>query len=153
MTSPDISAEGTSDQTAHDIYAELLERTKIGLLEDDFDLFSSCFHYPHRMATFNQIWHLNGPEDQRPLFVASQKELFALGVTQFVRTVVSAEVVEPDLIVAMHESRVLNGSQLVFGPTPSLAYLVRNGDRWRVGDQSYTTQWWDRLVDLDGSGS
>lgn len=120
-----------------DISQGLLDRTGRALLTGDAVLFLPCFITPHRISTFDDVRLLETEQDLTRLFLELVETLRKQGVTDLVRTCVSADYKASDLIEATHVSHVMNKNTLLQEPYPSFSVLRCVDDFWRCESSEY----------------
>jgi hypothetical protein len=121
-----------SQPSAREIYQDLLDRVALALETGDFDAYARMIHVPHEVTSYAPKLVIDTRSDLRVFFDTIRLDLSRRGITDYVRTCVSAEHIAPDEIVGVHETRMLSGTQVVEQPYPVKSHLRLIGGDWWV---------------------
>lgn len=102
------------------------------LMAGDFAAFSACFAVPLELDTFDGRRLIETREDLRATFEAVCGHYRQTGVTELVRHCQEATAAGPDTILALHQTRLVAGAQLVQQPYPALTQFRRVQGRWYI---------------------
>lgn len=123
---------------AEEIADDLLYRTGQAMSSGNGDQFSECFSVPHMMETPEGARVLASEDAIRSVYDCVRSYYDLNGVTEVVRTVLSAEFLGPDLVGAMYVTRLIQEGQTPFrNPYPMYSILRRLDGAWRVTTCSY----------------
>jgi hypothetical protein len=127
-----------SPEAAKKISEDLLERTRLGLIEGDFDTFAACFVLPHEVDTIDGRRMIRTPEEFRKMFNNIVRFFEETGVTELSRQCIEASFKDENTIGATHKSRVLKGEVLVQDPYPAYSILKCFDGHWKVTFSQYS---------------
>lgn len=127
-----------SDATAEDIADDLLFRTGRAFDFDDPVDVSDCFILPQYVETQLGSRLIESEEEVRNSFASVRKYYLDNDVADVVRTVVSAEFLDPDTIGSTHVSRLLRPGGVLFrAPFPTYSIIRRTKKGWKIASCSY----------------
>jgi len=98
-----------SPNTAKEIAEDILERTRIGLIENEFETFVACFALPHSVDTIEGRKLIETHEQVRVTFDSIQAFFAEHGVTDISRQCIDASFRNDDTITTVHKTRLLKG--------------------------------------------
>ena len=124
-------------EAAQAVCEALLEKTRIGILDGDLDVFKECFALPHAVETFEGRRVLETIEELEDLLHCVREHYHSLGTTDLVRHMVAAEWLSDNKLRASVECRVLNGVQLVLAPYIIFANYEKIDGMWKIRDSIY----------------
>lgn len=136
--------EGRDFETAHEVSEYLLKVTGDSMMNNDFDTFSSAFHLPHTITTFEATSVLRTLKDMRRVFCNVRAHYIRIGVTQLVRYSVAATFKTPDRVEATHVAHLMNGARQLAEPSSVFSVLERIERRWQITSSQYA------IADLKG---
>lgn len=120
------------DLVAEDIAEELLYRTGRIYLTGNLEHGIDYFEFPHSIETQDGNRVVETVDDFRTVFEAVRRYFKENGITDVVRTVVSAEFIERNLIGSTHVTRLMREDQLFRAPYPAYSLLRQSGGTWRI---------------------
>lgn len=124
-------------ECALDVANACLSRTGAAISSGDVQALAECFALPHTLQTFDGVNVLRTVADIERVFDGLRRHLVRKSVTQTIRNCLSAEFDGIDRIKFTHETRFMNGVQLVQDPFPCLSTLVRLDGYWLIRDTTY----------------
>ena len=120
------------DASAMQIYQDLLDRIAVAYAAGDFEAYSRMIRVPHEVSSLGPKVRINTMGELRVLFDSIRLHFEQTGITDYVRTCLSAEFVSPDEIVGTHETRMLARAQVVETPYPVKSHLRLIDGIWWV---------------------
>lgn len=129
-----------ASDSAHNITADLLERSGEAFLSGDLDTFASCIALPWELETFEGKRQIESEVDLGFLFNALQTHHRKYGVTQIARNVVEAVFKDDLTILATFETRLLNGNLLTQKPYPVFAVIIRTDTGWKTKSMTFAIE-------------
>ena len=124
-------------ETAREVSENLLEKTGVTMLANDFDAFRKHLLLPQFVYTFEGQRYIKDTDDLRIVFNAVHAHRRKFGVTQIVRHCVEAEFRDSRTVAATHETRLINGHLTTQAPYAVFSVLKYNGTDWQVASSSY----------------
>ncbi|WP_299933453.1 nuclear transport factor 2 family protein [uncultured Pelagimonas sp.] len=125
------------DLDAKHLVQTILETTGEALMEGCFATFSACFTLPQIIETFEKKRVVTSYTEWKGIFDDVRSYHRQLGVTQLVRTCLEVKVLSDEELRCTHETRLMNGNQLLSRPFPVLSNMRRLDDGWKVTGSSY----------------
>lgn len=122
----------SKDASAKDIYQDLLDRIAASYDAGDFEAYSRMIRVPHEVSSLGPKVQINTMGELRVLFNSIRMHFEHTGITDYVRTCISAEFVASDEIVGTHETRMLSNAQVVETPYPVKSHLRLIDGVWWV---------------------
>ena len=119
------------------ISQDLLDRSGAALMSGDPTDFVPCFFLPHILNTFDKERIIKTEAQLLETFRLVSANYREDGITDLVRTAVSAEFISEDEIHSTHITRWLRGTQPVAEPFPIYALIRRHEGRWAVARSEY----------------
>lgn len=126
-----------NSESALAIAQGVIDRTGLGLMTGDFEVFAPCFCLPQDIETFDGRRHLETLADLRSVFDAVRAFHRKMGVTEMVRHCVTAEYRDPTTISCIHQTRLVRGSLLLQKPYHVFSVLSFENDVWRSALSQY----------------
>ncbi|MEO0697987.1 MAG: hypothetical protein AAFY84_18055 [Pseudomonadota bacterium] len=127
-----------TDGLAEEIADELLFRTGKALTTGDPNWLDGCFELPQFMGTIEGTRLIKTEDGLREVFESVRCYYEANGVTDIVRTVVSAEFVGTRTVTANYASRLIRSDGTFFRKPYPQASLIRNlSGSWKIVSSSY----------------
>lgn len=127
-----------SDGHAEDIAEDLLYRTGLAHTTGDMKAAAECFELPQLMETSSGRMLIETEDEVIRVFKNVRRYLAENDVSDIVRTVVSAEFLDPNLIGSTHVSRLMKSDGTLFrAPYPTYSILRRTGGEWRIVSSTY----------------
>jgi len=131
----------SGDEAACAVSQELLDRSGVGLMRNEYATFRSCFLLPTTVETFEGVRTIETEDELRGVFDAVGRYFRSIGVTHLARHCVSATFKAPDVIWATHETRlVCHGTNLPREPYPTFSVLRDTPEGWRVAHSTYAIE-------------
>ena len=127
-----MPSDVSSSAQAKEIYQDLLDRLSCAYEANDFDAYARMIRVPHEVSSYGPKVQVNTMGELRVLFDSIRWHFAKTGVTDYVRTCISAEFISPTEIVGTHETRMLAGTQVVDTPYPVKSYLQLIDGSWWV---------------------
>ena len=128
----------SSDVTAEDIAEELLYRTGKTLEVDDLTEIARCFVLPQYLETLSGNTLIKTEEEVVQLLSQVRQYYLENKVSDSVRTVVSANFLDPDTIGSTHVTRLMReDGELFRAPFPVYSILRRVAGEWKIASCSY----------------
>ncbi|MFC6639111.1 hypothetical protein GV827_08470 [Sulfitobacter sp. JBTF-M27] len=127
-----MTSDVSSNAQAKDFYQDLLDRLSSAYEADDFDAYAQMIRVPHEASSYGPKVQVNTMGELRVLFDSIRWHFAKTGVTDYVRTCISAEFLSATEIVGTHETRMLAGTQVVETPYPVKSYLQLIDGNWWV---------------------
>jgi len=124
-------------EMARAIVDEFLTTVGAATLAGDFDTFLSRMHLPQEFETYRGRQQIPDRDAALAVFNLFSKQLEKLGVTDFVRTCVTAQYQDTSLISATYETRLMRGTYLLRDPYPSYAMFRRIDGVWKLVNSMY----------------
>lgn len=127
------------DEDPNDIADDLLYRTGQAMLQNDFDAFQACFKIPQLVETSEGKRLVETIDEFRVVFLNMQENLRERCVVDVVRSVVSAEFLEKDVIGSTHVAvRIDADGNKMCPPYPVYSILRRDSNNvWRIESSIY----------------
>lgn len=139
MTLNVMIAQATPEVTALNVAEYLLSETERALLQRDFRTFATCYALPLVIETYAGTETISTTKSLRRSFDTVCRHLDSENVTVLDRRCIAAEYTAPDEVHFAHETRMLNGSQIVRDPYPAFSVVRLQGNAWRVVRSTYAT--------------
>lgn len=127
-----------NDLRAEDIAEDLLYITGQALFGRATQAVEACFDIPQMLETQSGKRLIESAEDIRKVFEDVRAYFSRNGITDIVRTVVSAEFLAPTMIGATHVSQLMLPDGTPFrAPYPTYSILRLNCGKWRIASSIY----------------
>ena len=124
-------------QTAKQVSEMLLELTGTALLNNNFNLFSQCFHVPHVIETAENKKVLKTLDDLEFVFDSVVEDYRRKRVTNLVRICDVAEFRSDTRVEATHITHMMSGDVRVADPFPVFSVLELIDGGWRGTSSQY----------------
>lgn len=124
-------------EAAVDIATRVLDQTGRATMQGDFVAYKTLFDLPQVVRTFDGTKTLETTEDLYQVFRDIRTRFASLGVTDLVRRVIAAEFQDASTIMTTHETRLMNGTQLLQDTFPTHSILRCRDGVWTVGTATY----------------
>jgi hypothetical protein len=115
----------------------LLRRTGHALATGDFARFQPCFHLPQWIETPLGRRLIETAEDMRRAFDAVRAHFRDSGITLLDRRVVRGARLAPDLIEAVHRTRLTHACGAARAPFEVVVHYRRVSGIWRIAGNRY----------------
>ena len=126
------------EREAFEIADNLLYQTGKCLMSGDFEGMASHFHLPYFLETADGRRKVTTTEEMSDLFEDVRKFHRENGVTDLVRTVISANVLSPDAIGSTHVSRLIgHDSTPMKDPFPTYSLINLLVGDWKIASSIY----------------
>ena len=126
------------ERIADEIADDLLYRTGRAITSGDLEWADGCFQLPQFMETVDGSQLIETEEGVRQVIRNVRAYYAANGVTDVVRTVISAEFVDPNTIGSTHVARLMKAGGKAFrAPYPVYSIIRKIGDDWKIVSTSY----------------
>lgn len=122
-----------------DISDYVLELTRRGYVERDFELFCSRFLLPHPIGTFQGERLLETRDDIKAIYDAMCVEHDTLGAIDLQRKTISARFLGDDRVLHTFETRLVLRGYSLSDEVVAHGTLHRVDDRWMIAASSYAT--------------
>lgn len=136
---PPLSYRPMSDepQSAQHIYQELLDKIGAACGVGDFDAYSSYFHLPHLVQSFDDRMTISTRAQLHSMFKDLQRELEVHNVASMTRHCTAAEFQDADMIKGVHQVWLVSRTSEVHDSYISLTTLRCGADGWQVCKSQY----------------
>jgi len=109
-----------------------LDEVALAVMADNWDAYRHCISSPFLMINHTGTMHFATPEDLRSLYTEFLGMLRTQRVTDYIRLVEDAELIDRDLITARYVTHLLSGGNRIMDPVRSSISLRFEDGRWRA---------------------
>lgn len=127
----------TMENEPRKIAGDLLIRTRNALTSGDYDAFGECFCIPFTLFTDIGETRVLSHRQNREIFERVRWHYRALSVTELRRDLLTAQFFGDDVILSVHEARLLRDGKLVQEPFKVLSTLNKCDGAWKISDNRY----------------
>ncbi|MBS8227652.1 hypothetical protein [Vannielia litorea] len=129
----------TLEDEARAIAQHLLDETAAAYEANDFSAFAPHFMLPGDVHTFGTARLISDLADLYDLFSRVRMFFDNIGMTSLERDCISAEFTNAETIKATHITRLLNGTTLIYPPSPAFTLFRKVEGRWKIASSQYAT--------------
>lgn len=132
----DTWANARADIRAIQARAEPIYQVFIDSMSDvvntpDFDAWSALYTYPHEIHYDATDHTANSPEDVRVFFEMLTAQMQEMGADRMIRTARYAEFLSDERIFGYHDTIIVKGDDILFGPVKSRMMLTYEDGQWK----------------------
>ncbi len=125
------------DKDAKLLVHTILQTTGDALMTGCFSSFSAGFTLPQVIETFEKRRVVTTLPEWKGIFDDVRWQYRRLGVTQLVRTCLEVKLLSQEKLICTHETRLMNGNQLLSRPFPVFSDMRRLGGYWKITRSAY----------------
>lgn len=121
-----------SNDVAMEIYQDFLHQITRAYMARDFEAYAQLIRVPHDLGSFGPRLEVRNRKELKVLFDSICDHLTSESNGEYVRTCLTAEFVNPNKIVGVHETRLVSGGVIKDGPYPVKGIMRRIEGKWWV---------------------